>query len=100
MIPAPNDHDTVRDQIMAFQPDVLAGAIKLSGGDQNEGRQLADLTFVKAFETPRSGLDHGLDHRVWLFSIMRSVFHSVERQRAVRRERGFTVNRLALPGHA
>lgn len=100
MIHTPSEHEPVHSEILALQPDLLAGAIKLSGGDQNEGRQLAHLTFVKALQTPRGALDRELDLRLWLFSIMRSVFHSVERQRAVRRERGFTVNRLAMPERA
>jgi DNA-directed RNA polymerase specialized sigma24 family protein len=74
--------------------------MKLSSGDQNEAHELAHLTFVRALEAPRGELDRDLDLRLWLFSIMRSVFHSVERQRTMRRERGFTVHRLALPGHA
>lgn len=100
MIHNPSERDPAHSEILALQPDLLAGAIKLSGGDQNEGRELAHLTFIKALQTPRGALDRELDQRLWLFSIMRSVFHSVERQRAVRRERGFTVNRQPMPEHA
>ena len=94
----PGAEMAVPSELMAFETDILAGALRLSG-DENEARQLAGLTFCKAMEAPRDSLEGDL--RPWLFSVMRSVFNSVERQRAVRRERGFTANsRQVMPAVA
>jgi DNA-directed RNA polymerase specialized sigma24 family protein len=101
MIHDPQTWDPSRSDLLVLQPEILAGAVKLSG-DPTEANELAHLTFIKAMETPRDQMAPGRDTRLWLFGVMRGVFHSVERQRQVRRERGFTVatQRAAQAGQA
>lgn len=75
-----------------MEPFIAASALRMSG-DQDEARELAHLTVLKALDAPpRDGDEDGpLETRLWMYGLLRSVFHSVERQRRVRRERGFTV---------
>jgi DNA-directed RNA polymerase specialized sigma24 family protein len=83
--------DEARRELLALRPEIIASALKMAR-DETEAVQLTDLTFSKAFAAPpRQGPDRVLDTRLWLFSLLRSEFHSVERQRQARRERGFTV---------
>jgi len=83
--------DDAHAEILALRPEIIASALKMAR-DETEATQLTDLTFLKAFAAPpREGPDRVLDTRLWLFSLLRSEFHSVERQRQARRERGFTV---------
>jgi DNA-directed RNA polymerase specialized sigma24 family protein len=83
--------DNARAALLALRPEIIASALKMAR-DESEAVQLTELTFLKAFAAPpRQGPDRALDTRLWLFSLLRSEFHSVERQRQARRERGFTV---------
>jgi DNA-directed RNA polymerase specialized sigma24 family protein len=78
-------------EILALEPAVTEGALGMAR-DENEARQLTRLTLSRAFAgLPREGVDRELDMRLWLFSLLRSEFHSIGRQREARRERGFTV---------
>ncbi len=81
----------LRQDLAAHQFEINASALKMAR-DETEARQLSHLTFTKALASPpREGPSMVLDTRLWLFSLLRSEFHSVERQRQARRERGFTV---------
>ena len=83
--------ESARADILALQPEITASAMKMAR-DEHEAHQLTELTFLKALAAPpREGPGQTLDTRLWLFSLLRSEFHSVERQRQARRERGFTV---------
>jgi len=83
--------DDAHAELLALRPEIVASALKMAR-DEAEALQLTDLTFSKAFAAPpREGPDRILDTRLWLFGLLRSEFHSVERQRQARRERGFTV---------
>jgi DNA-directed RNA polymerase specialized sigma24 family protein len=83
--------ETARAGILALESDINASALKMAR-DETEAHHLTELTLLKAFAAPpRSAEDQPLDTRLWLFSLLRSEFHSVERQRQARRERGFTV---------
>ena len=78
-------------EILALKPAVTASALGMAR-DETEALQLTQLTLLKAFAgLPRAGVDRELDMRLWLFSLLRSEFHSIGRQREARRERGFTV---------
>jgi DNA-directed RNA polymerase specialized sigma24 family protein len=88
---APAYSDEARRELLALRPEIVASALKMAR-DETEATQLTDLTFSRAFAAPpREGPDRVLDTRLWLFRLLRSEFHSVERQRQARRERGFTV---------
>lgn len=91
--------DSVRDEILALQPELNAGAFNLTH-DPIEAGHLTRQTLERALAAPpRTGADLPLDTRLWLFSVLRAEFHSVERQRLARRERGFTIAaRRAAPG--
>jgi DNA-directed RNA polymerase specialized sigma24 family protein len=83
--------DSARADIMSFQSDINASALKMAR-DEHEADQLTQLTLSRALAAPpRADGDEAIDTRLWLFSLLRSEFHSVERQRQARRERGFTV---------
>ena len=83
--------ERVRADILALRPDINASALKMAR-DETEADQLTHLTLSRALAAaPRSDADEVLDTKLWLFSLLRSEFHSVERQRQARRERGFTV---------
>ena len=83
--------ESVRADILALQPEITASALKMAR-DEAEAHHLTQLTVLKALAAPpREGMDRELDTRLWLFGLLRSEFHSVERQRQARRERGFTV---------
>lgn len=74
-----------------MRPEISASALSLTQ-DQAEASQLTSLTLERALAAPpESGADVALDTRLWLFSVLRAEFHSVERQRQARRERGFTI---------
>jgi DNA-directed RNA polymerase specialized sigma24 family protein len=78
-------------EILALQPAVTASALGMAR-DEHEAHQLTQLTMTRAYASlPREGVSQDLDMRLWLFSLLRSEFHSIGRQREARRERGFTV---------
>ena len=83
--------ESARAEILALHSEISASALDMTH-DEGEANKLANLTLERALATPlRAGQEEALDTRLWLFSVLRSEFHSVERQRQARRERGFTV---------
>jgi hypothetical protein len=75
-----------REAILALAPELTASALRMSQ-DEHEADQLVALIISQALADPdRAGNGDGV--RVWLFGLLRSAFHSVERRRISRQPRG------------
>ncbi len=91
--------DAFRAEILALEPALQSYAARLAA-DEVEAEQLVRLTLDAALDgeaTPPEDAD--ADKRVWLFGILRGVFHSVARRRSMHRERG-SAGRMWQPDRA
>ena len=80
--------EDLRQEILALQSALRAFAGRLTE-DENEAERLTHLTMTAALgEQPEPAQGEERDTRLWLFGLLRGVFHSVARRRDHSRGRG------------
>ena len=80
--------EDLRQEILAHQPALRAFAGRLTE-NETEAERLTQLTMTAALgEQPELAQDDDRDTRLWMFGLLRGVFHSVARRRDHSRGRG------------